>query len=69
MYLTSTKWLWDPHVEKHEKKKIMGMGVCRIIEQMGKVDFRESNEDYNSSKLTNDDIELKVLWTSTKKKH
>ncbi len=45
------------------------MGVCRIIEQMGKVDFRESNEDYNSSKLTNDDIELKVLWTSTKKKH
>jgi hypothetical protein len=38
VYLTRMKWLWDPHVRKR-KKNIMGMGVQRIVEQMGKVDL------------------------------
>jgi hypothetical protein len=36
MYLISTKWLWYPHVEK-PFKKTMGMGMCKIIKQMGKI--------------------------------
>jgi hypothetical protein len=38
MYQTSTKWLWNPDVKK-PKKNTMGMGVHRIVEQMGKVDL------------------------------
>jgi len=37
MYLTSTKWLWNSHVEKHEKN-IVGMDVWKIVKQMGKND-------------------------------
>jgi hypothetical protein len=37
MYLTLMKWLWNPHVEKFEKN-IVGMGMHKIVEQMGKVD-------------------------------
>ncbi len=33
MYLTPTKWLWNPHVGKPEKN-IVGMGMHRIIKQM-----------------------------------
>ncbi len=36
-YLILTKWLWDPRVEKLEKN-IMGVGMHRIVKQMGKVD-------------------------------
>jgi hypothetical protein len=35
IYLTSTKWLWNPHVE-NPKKNIVGMGVHKIVKQMGK---------------------------------
>jgi len=35
VYLTPMKWLWNPHVEKPENN-IMGMDMCKIIEQMGK---------------------------------
>jgi hypothetical protein len=38
MYLTSMKWLWDPHVEK-PKKNTMGVGMHKIIKQMGKIDL------------------------------
>jgi hypothetical protein len=38
MYLTLTKWLWNPHIEK-PKKNTMGLGVHKIVEQMGKVDL------------------------------
>jgi len=37
VYLTLTKWLWNPHVKK-PGKNIMGMGVCKIVKQMGRVD-------------------------------
>jgi hypothetical protein len=36
MYIILMKWLWDPHVVKLEKNA-MGMGVHKIIEQMGKL--------------------------------
>jgi hypothetical protein len=39
VYLTPTKWLWDPHVGEPEKN-IVGMGVCRIVKQMGKIDLK-----------------------------
>jgi hypothetical protein len=35
MYLTLTKWLFDLHVGK-SKKNIVGMGMHKIVEQMGK---------------------------------
>jgi hypothetical protein len=37
VYLIPTKWLWNPHVGKL-KKYIVGMGMCKIIEQTGKFD-------------------------------
>jgi hypothetical protein len=30
-----TKWLWNPHVGKLGKN-IVGVGVCKIVEQMGR---------------------------------
>jgi hypothetical protein len=39
VYLIPTKWLWDPHVKKLEKN-IVGMGMHRIVEQMGKVNSK-----------------------------
>jgi hypothetical protein len=47
MYLTSTKWLWDPHVEKLGKNRL-GMGMCRIVKQIGKADPKKLGEDHNS---------------------
>jgi hypothetical protein len=37
MYLILMKWLWNLHVEKLEKSTV-GMGVCKIVEQMEKID-------------------------------
>jgi hypothetical protein len=39
MYLTLTKWLWNPHFEKPRINTI-GMGMCKIVKQMGKFDPR-----------------------------
>jgi len=43
VYLTLTKWLWDSHVGKLDKNT-MGMGMDRIIEQMGKVDSKNQTK-------------------------
>jgi len=38
MYLILIKWLWNRHVGEL-KKNTMGMGVCKIIKQMGKINL------------------------------
>ncbi len=39
MYLTPTKWLLDPHVDKFENNTV-GMGMHKIVKQMGKADLK-----------------------------
>jgi hypothetical protein len=39
MYLTSMKWLWNPHVGKPEKNT-MGMNVCIIVKQIEIFDLK-----------------------------
>jgi hypothetical protein len=39
MYLIPTKWLWNLHVEKLGENT-MGMGMGKIIKQMGKFDLK-----------------------------
>jgi hypothetical protein len=39
VYLILMKWLWDIHVGKL-KKNTMGMGMDKIVKQMGKVDLK-----------------------------
>jgi hypothetical protein len=38
VYLTPMKWLWDLHIKKLEKN-IVGVDMCRIVEQIGKIDL------------------------------
>ncbi len=37
MYLILIEWLWDPHVIGKLEKNIIGMGMHKIVKQMGKV--------------------------------
>jgi len=43
MYLTATKWLWNPHVKKLDKNT-MRMSVHKFIEQMKKNDRKNQTK-------------------------
>jgi hypothetical protein len=47
------------------KKNIMGMSMHKIIQQMGKIDPKNSTKIVTLEKMADHDIKLKALQTST----